>query len=84
MPHCTVRYSVHLTPKADDVPAMDAIGIFYEERAPDEIGDPGKLISRRLTTFSGPTGYDLKHLVTRQRAWAMDVRERVGPLQWDE
>lgn len=83
MPHCTVRYSVRLTPKTDDVPVMDAIGIFDEERAPDEVGAPGNLISRRLTTFSGPTGYELKYAVTRQRAWAMSVGERIGPLRWD-
>lgn len=83
MPHCTVRYSVRLTPKAADVPGMDAIGIFLEERAPDEIGEPGDLISRRLTTFSGPTGYSLKEAVTRNRDWEMNVRDRIGPLEWD-
>ena len=83
MPHCTVRYSVRLIPKAADVPGMDAIGIFLEERAPDEVGAPGDLISRRLTTFSGPTGYSLKEAVTRSRDWEMDVRDRVGPLEWD-
>lgn len=83
MPHCTVRYSVRLTPKVADALAMDAIGIFYEERAPDEIGEPGALLARQLTTFSGPTGYVLKELVTRAREWEMDVRDRIGPLQWD-
>ena len=84
MPHCTVRYNVRLTPKVADVPAMDAIGVFYEERSPDITGAPGNLVSRRLTTFSGPTGYELKHAVTRELAWAMAVGERIGPLQWDE
>ncbi len=83
MPHCTVRYSVRLTPKAADALAMDAVAIFYEERAPDEIGEPGPLISRRLGTFSGPTGYAIKELVTRQHEWDMDVRDRIGPLEWD-
>lgn len=83
MPHCTVRYSVRLTPKAPDARPMDAVGIFYEEREPDEIGEPGTLLARRLTTFSGPTGYALKELVTRRREWDMDVQERIGPLQWD-
>lgn len=83
MPHCTVRYSVHLTPKEADVPAMDAIAIYYEERALDEMGEPGDLIWRRLTTFNGPTGYEIKEAVTRKREWEMDVRDRIGPLEWD-
>jgi len=62
---------------------MDAVGIFYEERSPDEIGEPGVLISRRLTTFSGPSGYSIKEMVTRELTWQMEVRDRIGPLQWD-
>jgi hypothetical protein len=62
---------------------MDAIGIFHEERVPDEIGEPGPLLTRRLTTFSGPTGYALKELVIRGQEWDMDVRDRIGPLEWD-
>lgn len=83
MPHCTVRYSVHLKPRVADVPEMDAVAIFYEERALDAYGQPGNLLWRRLTTFSGPTGYELKRLVTRTREWDMDVRDRIGPLVWD-
>ena len=83
MPHCTVRYSVRLKPKAADAPPMDAVGIFYEERIPDEMGEPGDLIWRRLNTFSGPTGYALKEAVTRKREWEMDVHDRIGPLVWD-
>ena len=84
MPHCTVRYSVRLTPKAADARAMDAIVIFCEERSPDEMGEPGALISRRLITFSGPAGYSIKQMVTRGNEWEMDIRERVGPLEWAE
>lgn len=83
MPHCTVRYHVRLVPKIPDASAMSAIGIFYEERAPDEIGEPGPLISRRLNTFCGPTGPALRDMITRDTTWEMDVRERVGPLEWD-
>lgn len=82
MPNCTVRYSVRLTPKAPDARGMDAIGIFYEERSPDEFGEPGALISRRLITFSGPAGYSIKEMVTRGNEWEMDVQERVSPLEW--
>src|SRR5687767_8524459 len=64
MPHCTVRYSVRLTPRTPGVRAMDAVGIFHEERAEDEVGLPGELVWRRLETFSGPTGYVLKEQVT--------------------
>ena len=32
---------------------------------------------------AGATGYALKDLVTRDREWAMDVRDRIGPLRWD-
>jgi hypothetical protein len=83
MPHCTVRYSVRLTPKAPDARPIDAIGIFSEVRAPDEVGLPGALISRRLNTFSGPAGYSIRDMVTRSNDWTMDVQDRVGPLQWD-
>ncbi len=83
MPHCTVRYAVRLTPKRPDVAPMDAIAIYYEERALDELGEPGNLLWRRLTTFSGPAGYAVRDMVTRQRDWDMDVRDRIGPLEWD-
>jgi hypothetical protein len=83
MPSCTVRYSVRLTPKAADARAIDAIGIFSEVRAPDELGMPGRLISRQLNTFSGPAGYSVRDMVTRGNDWTMDVQDRVGPLQWD-
>ena len=62
---------------------MSAIGVFHEERAPDALGEPGPLISRQLNTFSGPAGTALRDMVTRGAAWDMDVRERVGPLEWD-
>ncbi len=84
MPHCTVRYHVRLIPKIPDANPMSAIGIFYEERMPDAVGEPGPLISRRLDTFSGPTGPALREMVTIGNAWDMDVRERVGPLEWDQ
>lgn len=83
MPHCTVRYHVRLIPRIPEANPMSAIGIFYEERMPDAVGDPGPLISRRLDTFSGPTGPALRKMVTIDNAWDMDVRERVGPLEWD-
>ena len=83
MPHCIVRYSVRLTPRMPGVMAMDAVGIFHEERAEDEVGLPGALVWRRLETFSGPTGYALKEQVMHERLWEMDVRARVGPLEWD-
>lgn len=83
MPHCTVRYSVRLTPKAVDGRAVDAVGIFYEEREQDLLGQPGDLISRRLVTFSGPSGYSLRDLMTRGNDWKMDVLSRIDPLKWD-
>ena len=83
MPTCTVRYNVRLTPKIPEAQAMNAIGVFTEERAPTEVGEPGPLISRRLHHFNGPAGSSIKELVTRGNAWQMDVRDRVGPLEWD-
>ena len=84
MPNCTVRYCVRLVPKVPDAEAMSAIGIFIEERTPDEMGEPGGLVWRRLSHFSGPAGNSVKTMVTRGNAWLMDVRERIGPLEWDE
>ena len=83
MPHCTVLYSVRLIAKSGDARAMDAVGIFTEERVPDEVGFPGELISRQLTTFSGPTGTSIKEMITRDQLWEMQVGKRVGPLEWD-
>ena len=84
MPHCTVRYHVRLVPKARDADVVNAVGIFDEERAPDEFGSPGVLVWRRLASFTGPAGYAIREMVTRGDAWRMDVRERAGPLAWDD
>ena len=84
MPHCTVRYHVRLVPKARDADVVNAVGIFDEERTPDEFGSPGVLVSRRLASFTGPAGYAIREMVTRGDAWRMDVRERAGPLAWDD
>ena len=62
---------------------MSVVGIFHEERAPNEHGEPGPLISRQLNTFSGPSGQAVRDLVTRGNSWDMDVRERLSPLEWD-
>ena len=83
MPKCTVRRHVRLIPKQRDALSIDAIGIFTEERMPNELGEPGYLISRRLSNFSGSAGSSVKAMVTHGDAWQMDVQERVGPLEWD-
>lgn len=83
MRHCTVRYHVRLVPKSVDDRSLDAVGIFYEEREPDVVGDPGALVSRRLVTFSGPSGYRVRDMVTRGTEWKMDVLSRIDPLRWD-
>jgi hypothetical protein len=83
MPHCTVRYFVRLVPKSADERSLDAVGIFYEEREPDLVGDPGNLVSRRLVTFSGASGYSVRDMITRGTNWKMDVLHRIDPLRWD-
>ena len=83
MPICTVRRHVRLIPKHRDALIVDAIGIFTEERAPNEQGEPGQLISRRLSDFSGPAGNSIRAMVTQGDAWDMDVQQRLDPLEWD-
>ena len=88
MPNCTVRYVVRLVPKVPDAGSLDAIGIdaigvFSEERMPDELGEPGYLLGRRLTTFGGAAGKSLLDMVSQGDAWHMDVQERIDPLEWD-
>ena len=83
MPKCTVRRYVRLIPKDRGTPTLSAIGIFIEERAPDERGEPGTLISRMLNDFSGPAGHSLRDMVTTGDAWDIDVRPRLDPLEWD-
>lgn len=83
MPRCTVQYHVVLIPRLPEARAVNAIGIFCEERAPDEIGEPGPLISRQLDTFGGAAGSSIKAMVTQSDAWDIDLQERIGPLEWD-
>ena len=83
MPNCTVRYHVRLVPALPEAESMNAIGIFAEERKPNELGEPGVLVSRRLRSFSGPAGHSLREMVTHGDAWHIDVQERAGPLEWD-
>lgn len=83
MPTCTVRYYVRIVPKAPDALTMNAIGIFSEDRAPNDSGEPGTLLSRRLRDFAGPAGSTIRALVTQGDAWRMDVEDRAGPLEWD-
>ena len=83
MPSCTVRRYVRLIPKKRGAPALSAIAIFTEERAPDERGEPGPLISRMLNDFSGPAGSSLRELLAEGDAWDIDVRQRLDPLEWD-
>ena len=84
MPNCTVRYCVRLVPKVPHAETMSAIGIFTEERMPNEHGEPGYLISRQLSGFSGSAGSSVRAMVTHGNAWRMDLQGRVGPLEWDD
>ena len=83
MPNCTVRYVVRLVPTVPDADPLDAIGVFREERMPDEVGEPGYLLDRRLTAFGGAAGTSLMEMVRHGDAWHMDVQERIDPLEWD-
>lgn len=83
MPKCTVRRHVRLIPRQRDALVIDVVGIFSEERAPDERGEPGPLIERRLTDFSGPAGSAVRAMVTHGDEWDMDVQEQLDPLEWD-
>ena len=50
---------------------------------PDEVGEPGYLLDRRLTAFGGAAGTSLREMVRHGDAWHMDVQERIDPLEWD-
>jgi hypothetical protein len=83
MPRCTVHYHVTLIPRIADARSINVIGVFCEERAPDEVGEPGPLISRRLDAFKGAAGPSIKAMVTHGEGWDIDLQERIGPLEWD-
>lgn len=83
MPRCTVQYHVTLVPRIPEGRALNAIGVFCEERAPDAVGEPGPLISRQLDTFAGVAGRSLKQMVMLGDAWDIALQERIGPLEWD-
>jgi hypothetical protein len=83
MPRCTVHYHVTLVPRIPHARPVNVIGVFCEERAPDEVGEPGPLISRWLDTFSGAAGSSITAMVMQSDAWHVDLQERIGPLEWD-
>jgi len=63
---------------------MNVVGIFNEEREPDERGDPGELVSRTLSGFSGPAARQLMAMVNQSQDWRVEIDSIASPLEWDE
>lgn len=54
-----------------------------EEREPDEWGDPGRLVRRRLLAVDGPTASSwFQHLNMARTPWRLKLIDRVGPIEW--
>ena len=82
MPQCTVRYAVRLVSPLTH--PMSAVGIYSEERQPDERGEPGDLVSRTLAGFGGPAGEKLMALVRGSDDWRVEIESLASPLEWDD
>lgn len=81
---CRTRYRCQIL--ADGVVQADVVAVFEEGRDPDEWGDPGRLIYRKLVSIegkSGPAQLDqLKSPENPEGQWATRLVERIGGLNW--
>ncbi|MBN7139017.1 hypothetical protein A7A76_07900 [Lysobacter enzymogenes] len=85
MPICHSRYPCRL--ESTTVPGSfedgEKVAVIEEEREPDEWGEPGRLVRRRLLYVEG-TGGDTwaeKHRVQGSR-WKLVLGPRIGGLAW--
>lgn len=85
MPICHSRYPCRLRSTSDPnvYEPGQAVAVVEEEREPDEWGDPGRLIRRRLLCIEGPGG---PSWVDRHRSkgsrWQLELGPRIGGLAW--
>lgn len=85
MPICHSRYPcrLHLTTVPGTYEPGEKVAVIEEEREPDEWGDPGRLVRRRLLYIEGPGGpsWEERHRSNRS-TWRLELGPRIGGLAW--
>lgn len=85
MPICHTRYTCRL--QSTTVPGAyepgEKVAVIEEERQPDEWGEPGRLVRRRLLLVEGPGGdtWADRHRSKVSR-WKLELGPRIGELAW--
>ena len=81
---CRTRYRCQIMCR--NVVTADVIAVFEEGREPDEWGDPGRLVYRKLAMIEGVAGpAQLSRLQSPENPeglWTIRLVERIGGLNW--
>lgn len=81
MPTCTARYRCRLM--GGNRSDGEAVVRFLEEREPDEWGDPGRLLSRRVAAVEGPAAPSwMERLTHAPGQWRLALGDQLGTVQW--
>lgn len=85
MPICVSRYPCWLRTRSE--PAQydpeTSVAVVEEEREPDEWGQPGRLVHRKLLYVEGPFGGTwANHHRSRHSSWRLELGPRIGRLHW--
>ena len=82
---CVSRYPCWLRTRSDP-PQYDpetSVAVIEEEREPDEWGEPGRLVRRKLLYVEGPFGGTwADHHRSRHSSWRLELGPRIGGLNW--
>lgn len=81
---CRTRYRCQILCR--NVVMTDVIAVFEEAREPDEWGDPGRLVYRKLAMIEGIAGpaqlSQLQSTENPEGLWTIRLVERIGGLNW--
>lgn len=81
---CRTRYRCQILCRA--VVMAEVVAVFEEGREPDEWGDPGRLVYRKLRAIEGVAGpAQLSQLQSPENPdglWTIRLIERIGGLSW--
>lgn len=85
MPSCIVRYRAQLLHMPSGKVEGEAEILVEEAREPDELGDPGRLVWRKVVEGGDPRSAAWIDLVRRSGAgWRFKLLSRIGPITWAE
>lgn len=84
MPACIARYRCRLR-SGSFYDGGIVVVRFVEERESDDLGDPGRLLSRRVEAVEAPCGPSwMERLTNQPKRWRLSVGEQIGPIEWME